>query len=619
MKGKIVCKIDVYKTIINKIKNISCAYLFFCFFQSVLSIITPLVLLFIPTFIIDAFVNNVGLEKIGLYTIICVVVPLIINLVKTIVDRRVILCAQAVEQGLDYSIDESFVQAKYEKLERPEIYAKIQKIREGKNMVGPITSVIQNQLFGVLSNAICVFTYISILGTLIATDIAPFRPNYLETPPVVIEMVVSKTPAFLVIMLVLGIFIVYFRYQFQEKERKKIESFSDVERKYNYFVSLRGDYDNGADIRINGLYALLRSAMDDYNARERKMHITLGVNNSIFQTIIVFASRLQGIFIYGFIVCKILYGSVSLGGFYLYTNALSKTISSILIMLQQFNDIRYAMNYYGAYYDLWNIEKEERKRSKTNDTKAKVEIEFRNVAFKYPGSENWIFQNLNLSIMLGEHIAIVGKNGVGKSTLIKLLMGLYEIQEGDIYIQGRNIKEINKKELYNFFGTVFQDYKLLDTTIGSNVSAMESEYDVERVREILSAVGLISILGPEGEKKKIARHLSEDGINFSGGEEQKVAIARALYKNAPFLIMDEPAASLDPIAEQKVNELMENLSKTRTAIIISHRLSSCYFCDRILVLEGGKVAEAGSHEELLEKKGLYAEMWEAQAKYYRVL
>ena len=597
MKGKIVCKIDVYKAIIKKIIGISRTYLLFCFIQCVLSIITPLVLLFMPTYIIDAFVNNESIEKIVLYVIITIVIPLTISLLKVTVDKNVILCAQMVEQGLDYSIDEGFVQAKYEKLEGPEIYGKTQNIREGKNMVGPITSVIQNQLFGLVSNAICIFTYIWILGTLIATDIAPFRASYLDEPPAIIAGVVSKTPVFLMIMLALSVLIVCFRYQFQEKERKRIESFSDVERKYNYFVGLRGDYDNGADIRINGLYDLLRYSMDDYNVRERKMHIALGINNSIFQTLIVFVMRLQEIFILAFIVCKILYGSISLGEFYLYTNALSKIISSIFVILQQINNIRYAMNYYGVYYDLWNIEKEEKKGSKTENIKSKIEIEFRNVSFKYPGSRQWIIQNLNLSIMSGEHIAIVGKNGVGKSTLIKLLMGLYEVQEGEIYIRGRNIKELNKDKLYNYFGTVFQDYKLLDSTIGSNISAVENEYDVERIREILNIVGLDVILGPEGEKKKIGRHLFEDGINFSGGEEQKVAIARALVLEPEVLLSDEATSALDPQNTQQILDLLKQLNKHLglTVVLITHEMDAVKkICNKVAVMEHGKMIEKGN-------------------------
>lgn len=614
-----------YQAMIKKIYSISHTYFLWCLLQAILGILTPLVLLFLPTFIIDAFLQGAGWKILVLYTAVCVTVPMLAHILKAVVDRKVHICAQKVEHGLDYAVDDAFMYARYEQLEKSEIYEKLQRIREGKHMAGPVTGMIQYQFFGLLSNVICLITYLSVFVGLLLTDGMPFSPVYLERPPFLVEIIARSTWLFLAIQAGLCALTLLARRKGQKREQKIVESFSEVGRKYGYFVRLRADYENGADIRLNGLYRFLRREIDDYNQKERCMHRSMERNNTRFHTLAVLATRLQEFLAYGFIVCKILYGVVTLGGFYLYSNAVTRTANCITVMFQQLNDIRYGMSYYGAYCDLWEIKKAgdvveeeaEQKEGWEEKPDPEAEIEFRNVSFQYPGSEIWIFRNFNLCIRPGEHIAIVGKNGAGKSTLIKLLMGLYEIQEGAIYVHGRNIRSMKREELYSLFGTVFQDYRLLDATVGSNVAAVEEGYDTEKVRRILKEVGLLSTLSKDGEKTRIFRHLNEDGIVLSGGEEQKVAIARALYKEARYLILDEPAASLDPIAEKEINEQMERLSREHTAIIISHRLSSCYFCDRILVLEQGELLESGTHGELLALGKTYAKMWSAQAQYYR--
>lgn len=250
--------------------------------------------------------------------------------------------------------------------------------------------------------------------------------------------------------------------------------------------------------------------------------------------------------------------------------------------------------------------------------KGEHRIEFRNVGFAYPGMDRKVLDGVNITIEPGEHLSIVGLNGAGKTTFIKLLCRLYDPTEGRILMDGRDIREYDYKEYMRQFAPVFQDFKLFGFTIGENV-AFEDQ-DREKLKRLLKLVELDGMVGQlsKGADTRLFKIFEEDGIEPSGGEQQKLAIARALYKEAPVIILDEPTAALDPIAEYEIYRQFHTLVGGKTAFYISHRLSSCRFCDRIAVFEDGKIAEYGSHEELAGiSGGIYAKMFEAQAQYYK--
>lgn len=253
-------------------------------------------------------------------------------------------------------------------------------------------------------------------------------------------------------------------------------------------------------------------------------------------------------------------------------------------------------------------------------TKKAVGIELEHVSFTYPGSRVPTLKDLNLTIRPGEKIALVGLNGAGKSTLVKLLCGLYRPTSGTIRVGGRPLSSFGREEYFSMIAAVFQDVKLLPLTIAQNVASDNGEdIDRERVRQCLSLAGLWEMVDglPQKEDTPLGRGVLDDGIELSGGERQKVWMARAFYKEAPILILDEPTAALDPLAEQEIYEKYVQMSKGRTSLFISHRLASTRFCDRIVLLENGRITEQGSHEELMEKKGAYARLFEVQGKYYR--
>ena len=252
--------------------------------------------------------------------------------------------------------------------------------------------------------------------------------------------------------------------------------------------------------------------------------------------------------------------------------------------------------------------------------KEAVGIELEHVSFTYPGSRVPTLRDLNLTIRPGEKIALVGLNGAGKSTLVKLLCGLYRPTSGTIRVGGRPLSSFGREEYFSMIAAVFQDVKLLPLTIAQNVASDNGEdIDRQRVRQCLSLAGLWEMVDglPQKEDTPLGRGVLDDGIDLSGGERQKVWMARAFYKEAPILILDEPTAALDPIAENEIYTGFHEIIGNKTALFISHRLSACRFSKEILVFENGNVVQRGSHEELAEQEGLYRRMWQAQAQYYQ--
>jgi ATP-binding cassette subfamily B protein len=247
------------------------------------------------------------------------------------------------------------------------------------------------------------------------------------------------------------------------------------------------------------------------------------------------------------------------------------------------------------------------------------EIRLENVSFKYPGADSYTLENINLVIRPGEKLAVVGRNGAGKTTLVKLICGFLDPTEGRVLLDGEDIRKYDRRDYYKLFSAVFQTFSLLAGTIAVNVAQTEENIDMERVKACILKAGLSGKVDslPDGYETHLNREVYKDAVELSGGEVQRLMLARALYRDAPILILDEPTAALDPIAEAELYNKYNEMTQGRTAVYISHRLASTRFCDRILLIDRHRIAEEGTHRELLELGGKYAELFEIQSKYYR--
>ena len=373
------------------------------------------------------------------------------------------------------------------------------------------------------------------------------------------------------------------------------------------------------DVRIYSQNTVAEKMLDKLISHERdnQSDITkMALYPAIAQIIIGLANAVC----YLFVAIKALFGAFVVGNIVQYVAVLSRLGEGLQELMYILSDNEVYCTHLQNLFEYLDLPNHMYQGSLTVEKRDDNEyyVEFRNVSFRYPNTDTYVLRHVNLKFKVGEKLAVVGMNGSGKTTFIKLMCRLYEPTEGEILLNGVNIKKYDYDEYMSIFSVVFQDFRLFSFSLGQNISASAS-YDREKVIECLKKAGFAKRLNslPNDLDTLLYKDIDADGIEISGGEAQKLALARALYKNTPFIILDEPTAALDPISEYEVYSKFNEIAGTKTAIYISHRLASCHFCDKIAVFHEGNIIQIGSHEELLvDSKGKYYELWNAQAQYY---
>ncbi len=324
--------------------------------------------------------------------------------------------------------------------------------------------------------------------------------------------------------------------------------------------------------------------------------------------------------VYLYVCFKAWAGAFGIGEVSRYVASITKVSAGVSDLIRTVGDMKNNAAFLEQIFELLDIPSRMYQGSLTVEKRRdrKYEVEFRDVSFRYPGSEAYALKHVNVTFEIGKRLAVVGQNGSGKTTFIKLLCRLYDPTEGEILLNGIDIRKYNYAEYMAIFSIVFQDFKLFSLKLGENV-ACKVAYDNEKAEKCLESAGFSDRLREMGQgcETYLYKEFGENGVNISGGEAQKIAIARAIYKDAPFIVLDEPTAALDPIAEAEVYQKFDAIAGDKTAIYISHRLSSCKFCDEIMVFHEGSVVQKGTHAALVgDETGKYHELWHAQAQYY---
>jgi ATP-binding cassette subfamily B protein len=334
---------------------------------------------------------------------------------------------------------------------------------------------------------------------------------------------------------------------------------------------------------------------------------------------------IQNVLLYSVLIYMIMFRGMSISNFVLYIGlvaAFSTAMTDLFCNLVWMNMNRMQLDDFRTFMD-WTeeIPNYQKGEGTINNIKLeKYEFKFENVSFKYPGHDKFILKNLNLTIEAGSKLAIVGINGAGKTTLTKLLMRLYEPTEGRILLNGVDIKQFDRESYFNIFAPVFQNIEIFAFPVWQNISMKsDNETDRDKVMETLKRSDLDEKINRYENKidTKLLRIIDPDGVDLSGGERQRLAMARALYSDRDVLVLDEPTAALDALAEDKMYQEFNEMVKGKTAIFISHRLSSTRFCDKIVMFEDGKIIEEGTHDELMKTGGKYSDMFKIQAQYYK--
>lgn len=392
-------------------------------------------------------------------------------------------------------------------------------------------------------------------------------------------------------------------------------------RRMNYLSERSRDYTLAKDVRIFGLAAWIEDVYDStlrmfrsHAARAERVYLWGNAVDALM-------TFLRGAAVYGFLIAAVLRGEMTAAQFVLISGAVSVFSDGIGGIMGGLSILRRQSLDVSAVREFLDTPEPFRMEDGTPvdpDPQGAFEIRFRDVSFRYPGAEQDTLSHIDLTIAPGEKLAVVGRNGAGKTTLIKLLCGFLDPTGGQVLINGTDVRTLNRREYYRLFSAVFQDTSVLAVSIAENIAQTDGPIDGERMDLCISRAGLEGKIRdlPRGLRTHLGR-VFEDGIDLSGGEMQSLMLARALYKDAPILVLDEPTSALDPIAESEIYRKYHELTAGRTAVYISHRLASTRFCDRILLIEGGRIAEEGTHDALMAQKGRYAELFEIQSRYYQ--
>ena len=587
-----------YKSIVYTFKQAHCCDKFLLplmIVNMLIDSLVPFVGIVFPKYIIDELIIGRSIERALFYVLIFVISGLVISSINIAIDTIVSCKKERLIQQHYRVFSDKTMSMDLQDIENPDISnhkTRAQKVItwNSKNIDG-----VKNAIGGMISYIL------QILGCV---------------------FILSKVNIFIVAIIISIVTInVILNNLINKMYRKNDVELTPINRKWNYLSNIVDDYSFGKLIRIYDLKDLFIDKCKINRKQYNEKQIKIYKSTFLISLILSILSLLQECAIYIFLTVSAVTGIITIGEFSMYLAATISLTAAFNNLIGFLIGLNYTSDYIKDFIDFVELPDSMIKEGTNIVDSNELIFEFRNVSFKYPQTDRFVLSNINIKFNFKEHISLVGDNGVGKSTFIKLLMRLYDPTEGEILLNGKNIKEYQYFEYLKIFSTVFQDYQLFCFTIFENVALEEAKYIENEVnaRKVMDAVGILTKIDslPYKMHTYLGKSFEEKGTELSGGEMQKLAISRAIYKDSKVFIMDEPASNLSPIAEYDILKHFSDSTQHKTVLYISHRLASSVFSDRILVFNKGQIIEDGSHQQLINIDGLYKKMYLMQSAYYK--
>lgn len=555
--------------------------------------LTPLINIYFPALILSQLMYGIEYSKIMIYICVIVLGNQLSLFITKFLEMKIKLIDDKMSKYLDATLNHKSMKMDYEDSENPEIKDLIERARKGMTQETQGLAESVRLISQIVSNTIT-FTSVFII------------------------VITAQMPILLVISMINLLVNMVIASIGNKIENKFYEKNTRLNRRFSYFFYQIVHFQFAKDLRLYQAQSLVKRSEEEELQKTYKAYTQLSIKRLIITIIsLVYSTIVENFIVYVLLIIAfwkklidvpqltLLFTSVIT-----FNDSLFKVVDAILY----YKKVAVFQSYYIDFMKLPN-----KKRTGKLIPNPKIDsIEFRNVSFKYPRTDKYILKDINLKINKNERLSLVGLNGAGKTTLIKLLCRLYDVHEGEILVNGVNIKEYDYDAYLKLFSIVFQDFKVISFSVKENIEILED--NEKKLYNVLERSGIKQRIEelPHKEKTFINKWFTEDGVEFSGGEMQKLAISRALYKEGAIVILDEPTAALDPLAEAEIYYRFNEVIGKKLTIFISHRLSSCRFADRIVVLDGQSIAEIGTHEELMRKEsGYYKKMFDAQSKYYQ--
>ncbi len=565
-----------------------------CGVYTILASIAPFIGIFLPKFLIDELLGQRRIEIILMTLIGFFLLSSVVN--YSIAWLRCAYSPRVTKIRTDYitMISDKIMKMDFKNTEDPEVLNKIKSVMNAVMSNNTGVEGVYHTLLGLFGRLTAFVGYISIVLFL--------------SPWILLFLIINVLISYALTMRVK-------KYEYSQKEKA-----ADKDRRTFYVFDTMYDFAYGKDIRIYDIKNILIDKFKRF--RGERIDISNDVQEKQLKVKIVDVILLviRECVVYGYLIYDVLFRGMGIGDFTMYFSTINGFGDWMKGILDDLANIKAQNMYLDDMREFLEIKSENKEKTKDIPIDSSYEIEFKNVSFKYPKTDKYIYKNLSLKIKKGQRLAIVGINGAGKTTFVKLLCRLYEPTSGEILINGVNIKDFSKEEYYKILSVVFQDIKTFAFTVAENVSLENLEdVDREKVLYCIEKAGVGDKINSlkKGIDTSLLKILDGEGVELSGGENQKLALARALYKNGKIVILDEPTSALDAVAEYNIYKGFDELIGDKTAIYISHRLASTKFCDVIAFFENGEIVEYGTHEELLKKNGKYSDMFNIQAQYYK--